>query len=154
MEKLEKFLQAKTITSSPAETKSVGFDLAKYLEPGQVLLLEGELGAGKTTLVQGIAKGLGLNDSEKLVSPTYVYIKEYDTKPRLYHIDLYRIKNEDRELSAEIHEIMQSNALVIIEWPSRMPDMWPKDYLSITLNYKSENQRLIEFVAHGAFGKR
>ncbi|MFT5206887.1 MAG: tRNA threonylcarbamoyladenosine biosynthesis protein TsaE [Candidatus Omnitrophota bacterium] len=153
MEKLKKFLNTKTTTSNPAETKQIGFDLAKLLKPGQVLLLEGELGTGKTTLVQGIAEGLGLSVAEKLVSPTYVYIKEYDTKPKLYHIDLYRIKNQDRELSAEINEIMQLNGLVIVEWPSRMPDIWPKDYLSIILNYKNENQRIINFMAQGDFGK-
>ena len=97
---------------SAEETESVGFTLGKVLKPGDVVCLEGELGAGKTTFVKGIARALGV--TEVVTSPTFVYMQQYGP---LAHFDLYRLKSQEEVLALGFEEYMQAPYIACIEWP-------------------------------------
>ena len=146
----------KIITNSPEETQQAGFDLAKALQDGDVILLYGDLGYGKTTFVQGLAKGLGV--LQRIISPTFIIVRKYDIKmknqksnlknketKRLYHIDLYRVKTVHDIEGLGIKEIFQdSKAVVVIEWPEKMFGLeLPEDIKKVTFEYLTENRRRI-----------
>ncbi len=147
------------VTTSAQETKNVGKKIADSLtlsagrgERGaQVLCIYGNLGAGKTTLVQGIAEGLGI--TSRLLSPTFIIVRRYQIPKQnrfLYHIDLYRVKDV-REMNAlALHEMMsESGSVVIIEWAERLGDNVPLERTDIRLSQgKGENGRNIE-VSYG-----
>jgi tRNA threonylcarbamoyladenosine biosynthesis protein TsaE len=126
-------------------TRSLGMALGQYLPSGSVILLLGDLGTGKTTLVQGIGEGLGINDS--IVSPTFTLINEYTSgRLPLYHLDLYRL--EPQEVSALNLEtywegIEVPPGIVAIEWAERMPYQ-PDSYLTVSLTYENEGKRQSE----------
>lgn len=115
MEKRQEF-----ITHSADETKKAGFDFSKNLAKGDVVLLEGNLGAGKTTFVQGVADGL--NIAGRMISPTFVIVRSHKGKLKgldvnIYHVDLYRIENEDEIKNLGLEEIFEDkNGIVLIEW--------------------------------------
>ncbi|MBP5973867.1 tRNA (adenosine(37)-N6)-threonylcarbamoyltransferase complex ATPase subunit type 1 TsaE [Brasilonema sp. CT11] len=126
-------------------TRKLGITLGQSLNAGNVILLEGDLGAGKTTLVQGIGEGLGITDP--IVSPTFTLINEY-TQGRLplYHLDLYRLEsNEVPALNLETYweGIEVTPGIVAIEWAERMPYK-PDSYLSVRLSYGDEKTRQVE----------
>ena len=133
------------ITHNADETKNLGFEIGLLLkeEPHVVILLDGDLGAGKTTLTQGIAKGLGI---EQIVnSPTYTILKKYDSKDRrrtLFHLDLYRLSEEGSDFDLE--EYIDGSGMIVVEWPFQVDALLPNDYLLIKINKLSENKR--EFV--------
>ena len=118
------------VTASAEETIDVGRRLALLLQPPLLLILRGDLGAGKTTLVKGIAEALGAADAEKVTSPTFTLVHEYQGispvthKPlNLYHLDLYRLE-EDQQLAAlGIDEMAADNSLVLIEWGEKFPSL-------------------------------
>ncbi|AFZ23723.1 ATPase, YjeE family [Cylindrospermum stagnale PCC 7417] len=126
-------------------TICLGVILGELLTAGSVILLEADLGAGKTTLVQGIGKGLGITES--IVSPTFTLINEYtEGRLPLYHLDLYRLEaNEVAALNLETYwegvEVMPG--IVAIEWPQRLPYK-PDSYLSVRLSYGDNNTRIAE----------
>ncbi len=131
------------ITKSSQEMKKVGRVLAQEILSGNnknvlVIGLEGDLGSGKTTFVQGLAKGLGIKD--KITSPTFVIIKKYSF---LYHIDCYRIKDKDL-LELDFNEIIKTPGnLIIIEWAERVKKILPKDTLWMKFEYLDKNKRRI-----------
>lgn len=143
----------KTIFLAEAEaTRSLGVKFGQLLPTGSVILLEGDLGAGKTTLVQGIGEGLGI--TEPIVSPTFTLINEY-TKGRLplYHLDLYRLQTpEIKALNLESYWEGDEVALgvVAIEWAERLPYL-PESYLRLCLTYSGENGREAKLIAVGQF---
>ncbi|MBD2516906.1 tRNA (adenosine(37)-N6)-threonylcarbamoyltransferase complex ATPase subunit type 1 TsaE [Nostoc sp. FACHB-973] len=120
-------------------TLRLGITLGESLNPGNVILLEGDLGAGKTTLVQGIGKGLGI--TEPIVSPTFTLINEYtEGRLPLYHLDLYRLEPQEvpsLNLESYWEGVEVTPGIVAIEWAERMPYK-PDSYLSISLTYKYE----------------
>ncbi|AFY99606.1 bifunctional alanine racemase/tRNA (adenosine(37)-N6)-threonylcarbamoyltransferase complex ATPase subunit type 1 TsaE [Calothrix sp. PCC 6303] len=128
-------------------TRSLGCNIGKYLPAGSVILLTGELGAGKTTLVQGIGEGLEIEDS--IVSPTFTIINEYtEGRIPLYHLDLYRLEPaEVQALNLENYweGIEAVPGITAIEWSERMPYM-PESYLNITLSYSDEGTRQVELI--------
>ncbi|WP_066380052.1 MULTISPECIES: tRNA (adenosine(37)-N6)-threonylcarbamoyltransferase complex ATPase subunit type 1 TsaE [unclassified Anabaena] len=132
----------KIFLANAEATLNLGIRLGKTLNAGSVILLEGDLGAGKTTLVQGIAQGLGI--TEPIVSPTFTLINEYSQgRLPLYHLDLYRL--EPQEVSALNLEIYWEGVEVIpgivaIEWAERMPYK-PSSYLQVYLTYGNEGTR-------------
>jgi tRNA threonylcarbamoyladenosine biosynthesis protein TsaE len=132
-------------------TRELGISLGISLSPGSVILLSGDLGAGKTTLVQGI--GAGLNITEPIVSPTFTLIVEYlEGRIPLYHFDLYRLEPEQiPSLNPEIYwEGMEVEpGIVAIEWAERLPYL-PEDYLQIHLTHHPEG-RSAELTAIGQF---
>lgn len=129
-------------TRSEAETVDAGRRLAADLEPGAVLLLTGDLGAGKTALVRGLASGLGVDPSE-VSSPTFTLIQEYrGGRLTLHHIDLYRLTPREVD-DLGLDELVESGGVVAIEWPER----WltpPRDALRVTLSTTGESERTIE----------
>lgn len=138
----------KRLTSSEEETKLLASDIAALLEPGMTILLEGQLGAGKTTFTKGIAEELGIERAIK--SPTYTLIKEYsDGKLPLYHMDLYRMEEaEDEDLGLD--EYFYGEGITIVEWGSFMKDDLPDTYLLIKMKALDDlNEREIVLEAVG-----
>jgi tRNA threonylcarbamoyladenosine biosynthesis protein TsaE len=135
-----------------AATRSLGVNLGRSLSAGSTVLLEGDLGAGKTTLVQGIGEGLGIIDP--IVSPTFTLINEYrEGRIPLYHLDLYRLEpTEVTALNLETYweGIEVPLGIVAIEWAERL-QYKPLNFLSIHLTYSADNGRQVELVPAGAF---
>ncbi|MBD2278691.1 tRNA (adenosine(37)-N6)-threonylcarbamoyltransferase complex ATPase subunit type 1 TsaE [Aphanizomenon flos-aquae] len=131
-------------------TQQLGITLGETLTAGSVILLEGDLGAGKTTLVQGIGKGLGIMDS--IVSPTFTLINEYtEGRIPLYHLDLYRLESQEvtgLNLESYWEGIEVTPGIVAIEWAERMPYL-PDSYLKICLNYGENGSRQAEIMVCG-----
>ncbi|QLE57454.1 tRNA (adenosine(37)-N6)-threonylcarbamoyltransferase complex ATPase subunit type 1 TsaE [Nostoc sp. TCL26-01] len=135
----------KILLADTAATLKLGFMLGQTLSAGSVVLLEGDLGAGKTTLVQGLGKGLGITES--IVSPTFTLINEYiEGRIPLYHLDLYRLDAQEvLALNLEIYwEGVEVNpGIVAIEWAERMPYK-PSSYIHVGLNYGDDGTRQAE----------
>lgn len=132
-----------------SSTRSLGISLGRSLPAGSVILLEGDLGAGKTTLVGGIGEGLGILDP--IVSPTFTLINEYlEGRIPLYHLDLYRLEPQEAQalqLENYWEGIEVTPGIVAIEWPERLPYK-PDSYLQIQLTY-SDNGRLANLISVG-----
>jgi len=138
----------KVITHSEEETKSLAKRLADQLKPGMTLLLEGELGAGKTTFTKGIAEALGISRAVK--SPTYTLIKEYtDGKLPLYHMDLYRLEDsEDEDLGLD--DYFYGEGITVVEWGSFMKEDLPEEFIAVSISTSDNlNDREIKFSAQG-----
>ena len=129
-------------TQSEEETIAAGEKLAAELPPKAVVLLIGNLGAGKTTLAKGIVKGLGAAQPDEVSSPTFTLIHEYS--PSVYHIDLYRLDREDQVETLGLEEILDRTAVVLIEWGERFPRLMPEERIEIRLRATEENSREIE----------
>lgn len=124
----------KITSKSATETKQIAADLAKK-NKGNIYALSGPLGAGKTTFVQGFAKGLGIKD--KIISPTFVLIRQHaipDTTKTLYHIDLYRLENIKDLKSLGLEEVLTNpNAIILIEWAENARQLLPKNTVKINI---------------------
>lgn len=132
------------ITSkSEKETINFGEKIARRLKPGDLVALSGDLGAGKTTLVKGIAKGLGVKDYRHVNSPSFVLVKEYKGKIPLYHFDIYRLNKLKDIEDIGYEDYLGRRGVVVIEWARKMGRILPKKYLEISLKIKSPSQRLI-----------
>ncbi|NEO45060.1 MAG: tRNA (adenosine(37)-N6)-threonylcarbamoyltransferase complex ATPase subunit type 1 TsaE [Moorea sp. SIO4A3] len=133
-------------------TRSLGVELGKSLPASSIILLEGDLGAGKTTLVQGIGEGLGITDA--IVSPTFTLINEYtEGRIPLYHLDLYRLSTSEVEsLNPENYweAIEVAPGIVAIEWAERLHYL-PSSYLHLRLTYSQEGGRQAQFTCNGKF---
>tara|TARA_B100000686_G_C16538295_1_gene836059 strand:+ start:246 stop:731 length:486 start_codon:yes stop_codon:yes gene_type:complete len=110
----------KSVTQSSHETLQLGQKLGAKLIPGDLVLLFGDLGAGKTCLTQGICLGAGLNSNTYIRSPTFTLINEYPAKVPIFHIDLYRLETEDEIINLGLEEIIYSKAITIIEWSEKL----------------------------------
>lgn len=135
----------KIISRSEIETKNLAKELGKNLKGGSVIGLLGDLGEGKTTFVQGLAEGLGIEG--RIISPTFIVIRSYNLKNKLtfYHIDLYRVGKEDLE-NLGIFEIMDDErAIVAIEWADKMGEYFPEKGRLIKFETLSEDSREITF---------
>ena len=130
------------LTRSEEETISLGETLARRLPARAVVLLIGNLGAGKTTLAKGIVKGLGAARAEDVSSPTFTLIHEYS--PKVYHIDLYRLDEEREVETLGLEEIFEKNAVVLIEWGERFPRLIPPAPLEIRLEQTEDEARRIK----------
>ena len=129
-------------TASEDETISLGERIAAELPAKAVVLLIGQLGAGKTTLAKGIVKGLGAGAPDDVSSPTFTLIHEYS--PSVYHIDLYRLDTPSQVATLGLDEIFDRRAVVLIEWGERFPELMPADRIEIRLREIEENSREIE----------
>ncbi|MGH9721514.1 MAG: tRNA (adenosine(37)-N6)-threonylcarbamoyltransferase complex ATPase subunit type 1 TsaE [Bryobacteraceae bacterium] len=130
-------------TASEEETIALGEQLARRLPERAVVLLIGNLGAGKTTLAKGIVKGLGAAPPEEVASPTFTLIHEYGRGPRVYHIDLYRIEDERDAETLGLDEILERDAVVLVEWGERFPRLIPSDRIEIRLEHEGGDRRRI-----------
>jgi len=118
------------------------------LQEGSVLCLIGDLGAGKTLLVQGIAQGLGLN--EEITSPTFTVMNVYEGTIPVYHFDLYRLESPEQLVDIGFDEYTNAGGIAIIEWPDKFPGFMPDSYLRIELIKTGDNDRLIKVSPQGA----
>lgn len=135
------------LSSSETETEALGAALARELEPGAVILLYGDLGAGKTVFSRGFARGLGV--TEPVSSPTYTIVQEYNlaTGGRLYHMDLYRISDEHAALGFGVDEFLgEPGAISLVEWPERIRGLLPDTAIRVELRHRSENEREIKVI--------
>ncbi|MTT30837.1 tRNA (adenosine(37)-N6)-threonylcarbamoyltransferase complex ATPase subunit type 1 TsaE [Terrilactibacillus sp. BCM23-1] len=131
------------ILSSPEETQRFGKRLAEFLQAGDVLTLSGDLGAGKTTFTKGLAVGLGIT---KLVnSPTYTIVKEYTGRLPLYHMDVYRITDEE---DIGLDDYFDGSGVVVVEWSENIKSLIPDQHLEIQIERLNENQRKIILIPH------
>lgn len=137
----------KIITNSEQETIKLGEQLGRHLKKGDVLGLIGELGSGKTTLVKGIASGLGVKEKDNVSSPSFVLIKEYKGRVPLYHFDLYRLDKIKDVGYLGLEEYLFDDGVCVIEWAEKMKMLLP-DYLQVDLAVKAENKRELKFLAH------
>ncbi|MFD2924489.1 tRNA (adenosine(37)-N6)-threonylcarbamoyltransferase complex ATPase subunit type 1 TsaE [Halobacillus naozhouensis] len=131
-------------TASEGETILFSEKLAEYLTPGDVLTLEGDLGAGKTTFTKGLAKGLGV--TRTVNSPTFTIIKEYMGRIPLYHMDVYRLEDSDEDLGFE--EFFEGDGVTVVEWSQFIKEYLPDERLDITIEYLSETERKIKLQPH------
>ncbi|ADU28643.1 tRNA (adenosine(37)-N6)-threonylcarbamoyltransferase complex ATPase subunit type 1 TsaE [Evansella cellulosilytica] len=133
-------------SSSIEETTQLAEKLATHLAKGDVVTLEGDLGAGKTSFTKGLAKGLGV--TRNVNSPTFTIIKEYEGKHMmLYHMDAYRVEEEYEDLGLE--EYFEGEGVTVIEWPSMIAEQLPQERLSIHIQYTGETTRNIVITAFG-----
>ena len=136
------------ITHSEGETLDFGRRLSVMLSPGDSVLLYGDLGAGKSVLARGIARGLGVEDP--MPSPTFTLLIPYTGSKgaRVYHFDLYRISDPEEYYAAGLHEFVGGDGVAIIEWP-QMADLAPEPALDIHLTRTGDDERLIEIENYG-----
>jgi tRNA threonylcarbamoyladenosine biosynthesis protein TsaE len=133
-------------TETPGATRRTGERIGRTLRAGDVVLLSGELGAGKTVLAQGIGRGLGVRDPIK--SSSFVIMNEYEGRVRLYHADLYRL--EEREQVAELAlDELAANGVLVVEWPERAEEELPPEHLRVTLDYNGAKARTLRVEARG-----
>jgi tRNA threonylcarbamoyladenosine biosynthesis protein TsaE len=109
------------VTRSPEETIQLGYELAKRLRPPCLVLLEGELGSGKTTLVKGIVAGLGAAREEEVTSPSFTLVHEYGQDQKVYHADLYRVEGTREFATLGLDDLLERQATVIVEWGEKIP---------------------------------
>jgi len=138
--------QSIVTTRNVKETLAVGEQLGRRLERGDVVALYGELGSGKTTLTKGIARGLRIQ--AEVFSPTFTLIHEYPGRLPLYHVDLYRIQDEEEIWNLGIEEYLYGEGVTVIEWADRMQSLLPSVRLDVSLRAIGEEEREIEFRAH------
>lgn len=130
------------VSNSPRETLAVGRALGEVLRGGDFLGLSGPLGAGKTQLVKGIAAGLGVSEDEPVVSPTFVLVREYQGRVKLYHIDAYRLYGGAELLALGLDEIIaEPDTAVALEWADRTPEAVPETACWIELEHLGPRQR-------------
>ena len=129
-------------THSEDETIALGRQIASELPKKTVVLLIGNLGAGKTTLAKGILSGLGAASPEEVTSPTFTLIHEYGAG-RAYHVDLYRLDTRQQVATLELEEILDREAVVLVEWGERFPDLFPAGRVEIHLRALTESKRQI-----------
>jgi tRNA threonylcarbamoyladenosine biosynthesis protein TsaE len=134
------------ISESPEATDQFGFSLAQLLLPGDFIALHGDLGAGKTRFAGGIAKGLGVDQSVPVTSPTYTLLNIYQGRIPLYHFDLYRLQGDDDVVELGFTEYFSGEGVSLVEWPERLQAELPPGRLEIFMKYIDANVREIQLV--------
>lgn len=131
----------KYFTASEEETLALGEKYAKTLEKGDVVLLYGDMGAGKTAFTKGVARGLGIE--QNVSSPTYAYMNDYDG--RLYHYDCYRLSSGEDAEGLGLTDYFYSDGVCLVEWPMNIADALPTKHKRVTITKTGENTREITF---------
>jgi len=145
------------ITNSSEETQKLGADFSQTLKGGDFLAFYGELGSGKTTFIQGLAKGLGI--TRRIISPTFIIVRSYELKLKMqnskfknkiknakffYHIDLYRAESKHDLLSVGLDQIIQDqDNIIALEWAERLGEMLPEKRIDLHFEYLGDNKRRI-----------
>lgn len=130
------------LSSSIQETISFGKKFAEELNAGDVVCLEGDLGAGKTHFVKGVASFFGVKE-EQVSSPTFTLINEYQGAVPIYHFDCYRLKNEQEALEIGTEEYFYGDGISIVEWPQKIRNLIPPEAVWISITHSGEHQREI-----------
>ena len=129
------------ICRSEDETIALGRELGQQLSENSVVCFFGDLGAGKTTLIKGIASGAADYPIEQVSSPTFVYLNIYPGKKTVYHFDLYRLRDADEFLSMGFDEMFTAGGICCVEWSEKIADLLPSDSLKIVMSHTGENER-------------
>jgi tRNA threonylcarbamoyladenosine biosynthesis protein TsaE len=133
-------------THSAEETTDLGRQLAAEIKPGSIVLLRGDLGAGKTTLVKGIAEGFNAAEAEAVTSPTFTLIHEYrGPEVTLYHIDLYRIDTQRELDTLALDDLTEPNTILLIEWGEKFERFRKESDVEIAIEHKGADERVIQF---------
>ncbi|MBE0425664.1 MAG: tRNA (adenosine(37)-N6)-threonylcarbamoyltransferase complex ATPase subunit type 1 TsaE [Nitrospirae bacterium] len=143
-------IQRKYISKGPEETKDIGYRLGRLLNPGDIVGLYGELGAGKTTMVKGIARALGL-DERDVVSASFTIITEYDTSPPFLHIDLYRVKSDEELDEIGLWDYLKTGNIAVIEWAEKAEKEITEELIKVKIKPVDENVR--EITLEGKYEK-
>ena len=137
-------------THSPEETRALGAQLAEQLQPGDVILLLGDMGAGKSELARGVARGLGVTGY--ITSPTFTILQLYETgRLPLCHFDWYRLCGAEELYELSMDEYLYGESVAVVEWPSRAEEAIPPTRLQITLTPVGEAERQIALLPMGGF---
>lgn len=139
----------KLTTHSLAETQALGKSIGEMLNPGATFALTGDLGSGKTSFVQGLAKGLDVSEKYYITSPTFTLINEYPGRCRLFHVDLYRIEDPLDLEELGLYEILNSGNVTAIEWADRLFDDFTSDYVDMKFEILDDESRIISISAIG-----
>ncbi len=137
-------------TGSIAQTRLLGERIGRLCVPHTVLALTGDLGCGKTTLVQGLARGLDVPADYYITSPTYTWINEYPGRMSLFHADLYRLTAPEEMEDIGLPELFHAGGTLAVEWADRVEDLLPGDRLSLTMEILDDNRRSIALAAGGS----
>lgn len=121
------------------DTRAIGAALAELLQPGDAVALSGELGAGKTTFVQGVARGLGFAGT--VVSPTFTLVREYRARLTIHHVDVYRLERVQDVLDLGFEEMADEDGLLLVEWGDAVEGLLPADHLSVELTVPGQDER-------------
>ena len=141
------------ISRSVYDTKQFAATLAPFLRAGDIIMLNGDMGAGKTQFVQGVAQGLGV--AANVVSPTFNIVLEYAGEDMpLYHFDLYRLESRDELEDIGYWEILEGDGVSFIEWGSKFPHSMPLDFLEVCIDQQDYDMRTIWCLAHGQRARR
>ncbi len=135
------------ISHSPEQTQKLGFRIGELALPGDIFLLVGNLGAGKTCLTQGIA--WGLNIKEYAISPSFVIVRELQGRLPLYHIDLYRLDHIEEIAELGLDDYLYGNGVCVVEWAEKGLDILPTKHLLIQISYLSDNERSFQLKPNG-----
>jgi tRNA threonylcarbamoyladenosine biosynthesis protein TsaE len=140
----------KTLTTrSPEETIDVAAALVGRLKEGDIIALVGELGAGKTVFVKGLAKGLGLKDYLYVNSPSFVVVKEYKGDKMLFHLDVYRLEARSFCETFDYERYFYNEGITVVEWADKIRGLLPDEYLEISIEHAGRTERRFEFRARG-----
>ncbi|TAM56590.1 tRNA (adenosine(37)-N6)-threonylcarbamoyltransferase complex ATPase subunit type 1 TsaE [bacterium] len=142
----------RTTTYSAEETIALGERIGRNLRPGDVLAFSGELGSGKTTMIRGVVRA-ALGD-DPVASPTFVFWHRYRKEPPLHHLDLYRVESEHELEELGFEEALTPDAVVLVEWPERAPELLPEDRLAVTIEGIGALPRSITLHAGGPRSER
>lgn len=137
------------VSSGPAHTRRLGERLGQVAQAGDVVVLLGGLGAGKTCFVQGLARGLGVPPEERVASPTFNIVLEHAGRLPLYHLDLYRIADASELGELGLLHYLEGAGVVAVEWMDRFPGLTPADHLAVRLEPAGPHRRLLQIAAHG-----
>lgn len=128
-------------THSSEETIQLGREIGRALTPPTLILLSGELGAGKTTLTKGITSGMGAAREDEVTSPTFTLVHKYDGKSRVYHVDLYRISDSHDLETLGLEDVFNEKAVMIVEWPEKLSIRTDWPVIRIQLEHVSDDTR-------------
>jgi len=134
---------AQRVTHSPEETVNLGRELAKEVQPPCMVLLEGELGSGKTTLVKGILASLASIPEDEVTSPSFTLVHEYGPEGKIYHVDLYRVEGARDLATLGLDDLEGQDATVIIEWGEKLGEEVPRPCVRIRFEHLGRNERRI-----------
>ncbi len=145
--------QVTIVSRNPAETRALAARLGTHLAAGDLVALRGELGAGKTEFVRGLAQGLGV-PADTVASPSFALAYEYQGRLTLVHLDLYRLAGVSQEFLPDLEDYLSGPQVTAVEWAERLGDLLPPAYLEATLTITGEEEREISLAGHGLRGEQ
>ncbi|MCA9401684.1 MAG: tRNA (adenosine(37)-N6)-threonylcarbamoyltransferase complex ATPase subunit type 1 TsaE [Candidatus Omnitrophica bacterium] len=134
-------------TTTEQETKGVAQELSKWLFPGSIICLFGDLGSGKTTFVKGLAQGLSIAEHQ-VHSPTFTLMNYYEGRLPVYHFDLYRLESEKEIEAIGYEDFLYAEGVSLVEWAERFQELMPEESLHVRIHILKNQNRLLEMSAH------